>query len=130
MMMKSHLCMAVVFCAFPAQADDVLMDILNRDARQAYLDKSESQRIQYEERSHSYLDQLYNATFDFTDPALESMEFAKHTDDVKIPPTPHETGLNVDTGATKEPATVETKSGSKFAAGGSLDVPAPTVTTP
>jgi hypothetical protein len=128
MIRESLLYIAVILCAFPAHAEDVLMDLLNRDSRQAYLDKSESQRIQYEERASSYLDQIYNMAFDFSDPVLESMEFEKHTDDVKIPPTPNETGLNVDMGATKEPVSVQTKSGSKFAAGGSLDVPTPTIT--
>ncbi len=130
MMIRSFLCMGIILLAVPAHADEVLMDLLNRDSRQAYLDKSESQRIQYDERAQSYLDQLYNMAIDFSDPELASMEFEKHTDDIKIPPTPNETGLNVDTGATKEPATVETKSGSKFAAGGSLDVPATASTTP
>ena len=106
-------------------ADDTLMDIMYRDSRAVHLDRIETQRIQYEERAVSYLDQLYNATFDFSDPALESMEFEKHQDDVKVPPKPGDTALNVDTAATAKATTVETKSGSRFSSGGSLDVTTP-----
>ena len=119
------LLMATSIVSLPSHADDTLMDLLNRDSRAAYLDKSESQRIQYEERANSYMDELYNMAIDFSDPALESLDYEPHQADVKTPPKPGETSLHVDTGATTAPTTVETSSGSKFSSGGSLDVTSP-----
>ncbi len=116
--------------ATPVMAGDTLMDLLNKDSRAAYLDKSESQRIQYEERANSYLDELYNMAIDFSDPELQSLAYDPHVEDVKVPPKPGDTSLHVDTNATKDPTIVETKSGSKFSSGGSLDVqsPSPSIT--
>jgi hypothetical protein len=103
-------------------ANDTLMDLLNKNERASYLDRSETQRIQYDERAISYLDSLYMG-FDMNDSALESMAFDPHTETIILPPKPGDTDLQIDTKATGRAENLESKSESRFMTGGSLDVP-------
>jgi hypothetical protein len=112
-----------LFVAVPPviAADDTLMDVMYRPQRIGHLDNIESQKILYEERAQSYLESLYNMSYNFEDiTALKDIEFVPHKEDVEMPNRPDTAGLKIDTNDTNTP--VEASSGSKFLSGGQLDI--------
>lgn len=114
-----------------AKADEVLADKLFQGDRMAHLERMEQLKTQYDERAQSYLDGLYGfgLGLDYEDPALASMEFDPHMENVEAPQKPGEVALDVDTKKTTEKVKaekpIETASGSKFLAGGQINIPTP-----